>query len=117
MNELATIMATPTGGAVVVLVDGEVDMSNAAELETTIRAHAIDASLVVLDLGAVSFFDSSGIRMLFSIRKECRARGVAIALVAPEDSAVSHVLDVARVDDAAPVFRTPEAAIAAMGAG
>jgi anti-anti-sigma factor len=117
MNELATVSAESVGDASVVRIDGEVDMSNADDIEHQIRTSAEGTHLVVLDLAEVSFFDSSGIRMLFGIRQELQGKGIQIAVVAPEGSRVSHILDVARVDDAAPVFRSPASALAAMGAG
>jgi stage II sporulation protein AA (anti-sigma F factor antagonist) len=117
MNELATITSTPTDEALTITIDGEVDMSNAADIEDEIRERADGAALVVLDLSDVSFFDSSGIRMLFAVRQQLRGAGTAMAVVAPEGSRVSEVLDVARVDNAAPVFRSQRSAVAAMGAG
>jgi anti-anti-sigma factor len=116
MNELATVTAARTGAALVIRIEGEVDMSNASDVEQAIRAAADGTALVVLDLAEVSFFDSSGIRMLFGVRQEFRRDGAQIAVVAPEGSRVSHVLDVARVDDAAPIFHSSESALAAMGA-
>jgi anti-anti-sigma factor len=117
MNDLATITATHTDEALTIAIGGEVDMSNAAEIEREIRERAEGAALVVLDLGDVSFFDSSGIRMLFGVRQQLRVSGTAMAVVAPEGSRVSEVLDVARVDNAAPVFRSQRSAVAAMGTG
>jgi len=117
MTSPADIVLDRRDGSIVARLSGEVDMSNAADIEDEIRERAEVARLLVLDLTDVSFFDSSGIRMLFAVRQQLRAEGTAMAVVAPEGSRVSEVLDVARVDNAAPVFRSQRSAVAAMGAG
>lgn len=51
-------------GATIVLLAGEIDMSNAGALEDTARAAVGDAAAVVLDLREVTFLDSAGVRLL-----------------------------------------------------
>ncbi len=52
-------------GAVVVVVEGEVDLYAAPEFEESLaRAASRDASSIVIDLDRVSFMDSAGVHVL-----------------------------------------------------
>ena len=64
------------GGALVVVIDGEVDMSNAADLRSAIEARMSDhAQDLVIDLSGLDYIDSAGIHILFAMRKRLTARG------------------------------------------
>ena len=64
-----------------VTVRGEVDLATAPELETCIqKAYEGNTKSVVLDLEALSFIDSSGLRVLVAISKEARARDASLML-------------------------------------
>lgn len=66
-NESAlSLQRTNDAGRVVVTAAGEIDSSNCASLEDLLRAVADEgaSSEVVVDLGEVSFIDSSGLRAL-----------------------------------------------------
>src|ERR1700755_2428206 len=75
------IGAALSGGPVVVTVRGEVDLATAPELETYVN-QAFDGSdgSVLLDLRAMSFIDSSGLRVLVALSNEARGRGQRLAL-------------------------------------
>jgi len=69
------------GAARVVIVRGEVDLATAPELEVSVR-HALEDAPdgVVLDLAALSFIDSSGLRALVALSKDAKSRGASLAL-------------------------------------
>ena len=69
-----------TESSVVVRVAGELDLATAPEL-AELFAHAEWDRPVVLDLTAVSFIDSSGIRALCRAADEAARRGVAFQAV------------------------------------
>lgn len=72
---------TAPGGARVVTVRGEVDLATAPELEVSVRRALEDApDGVVLDLTALSFIDSSGLRALVALSKDAKSRGASLAL-------------------------------------
>lgn len=62
-------------------VRGEIDLATAPELETQIRA-AFDGgpSTLVIDLGGLTFIDSSGLRVLVALSNEAGERGAALVL-------------------------------------
>jgi anti-sigma B factor antagonist len=84
------IMASPleclvgslrSGEPVVVTVRGEVDLATASELESCVsEAFGGAPSAVVLDLEALTFIDSSGLRALVSLAQEATSRGATLAL-------------------------------------
>ena len=64
-----------------VSVRGEIDLATAPELEARVLgAFEGGPSSIVLDLAALTFIDSSGLRALVSLSKEARERGSSFAL-------------------------------------
>jgi anti-sigma B factor antagonist len=76
--------------AVVIVAEGELDLVGAPRLLQALPTEGADA--VVLDLGAVQFMDSSGLRSLLEARQACIDAGRSFAITRPSD-AVSRVLE------------------------
>jgi anti-sigma B factor antagonist len=71
-------------GVVVARVFGEVDLSNAAEVEADVLAAAATSrGPFVVDLTAVTFLDSAGVRCLDHVLAE-RPAGASVLVVAEE---------------------------------
>jgi len=88
-----------SGEPLVVTVRGEVDLATSPELELSVsRAFEGAPSLVVLDLEALTFIDSSGLRVLVSLAHEATSRGTSLALRAVPSHA-QRVLDVTGLSD------------------
>jgi anti-sigma B factor antagonist len=73
-------------------LQGEIDLANAAEVEAEVLQAMGDAATLVVDLTAVTYFDSSGMRMLDGIAGACDAAGVTLRVVAPEGSPARLIL-------------------------
>jgi anti-anti-sigma factor len=73
-------------------LSGEIDMGNATEIEAAIVAAADGARRVVVVAEDVTYFDSSGIRMLDGLVGACEAAGVALRVVAPDPGPVRFIL-------------------------
>jgi len=59
------------------ILDGELDLANAAKVDQELRrVEATDADVILVDLGELSFIDSTGIRVLLTAaersRRDCR---------------------------------------------
>jgi anti-sigma B factor antagonist len=81
---------------------GEMDLSNAGEVERELRlAEATDAKTIVLDLSALQFMDSTGIRLLIAADARSRADSCRLRLTRPP-AAVARVLCIAGVDTLLP---------------
>jgi anti-sigma B factor antagonist len=70
-------------GATVVAVTGEVDLASSPDLAAYLTE--VDG-VVVIDLAAVTFLDSSGMGALVSARKRLQGRGGDLSLRAPRDN-------------------------------
>ncbi len=64
MTDLARLDTEVHGSVLLVVLTGEIDLSNAAELETRVAEAAGDLAALVVDLTAVTFLDSAGVRLL-----------------------------------------------------
>jgi len=101
---------------VVAHISGEVDMSNAPDMATTIGSAATnEMTAVVLDLSDVEYLDSAGIHLVFTLRENLRARGQEMRLVVPGDSPVNDTLRLAGVSQLAPPSRDLAEALRDLG--
>jgi anti-anti-sigma factor len=100
------LLAEERADRVVVRVLGEVDHSNAREIEDELRGFA--GKLVVVDLSEASYFDSAGIAMMFALRRD-----TDLAVVAPVGSIVRRALDITGFDQIVPMFSSVDEPIAA----
>ena len=82
------------GGLAMVRLAGEVDLAAAEALERGIDAETAGATSVVVDLSAVGFLDSAGLRLLDRVVGKCDDRGAAVRLVVPEGCPARLPLDV-----------------------
>ena len=118
MSDLASVVVVQHDDIVVGLVSGEVDLSNATEVESTI-ADAVPntARGVVLDLSGLTYIDSSGIRLLLSLAGRLRWRGQDLVLAAPPESRCRRVLSMAGVGSTVMLEATVDAARARLHRG
>lgn len=91
------------GEPVVVTVNGEVDLATSSELEKCVlRALEGAPSSVVLDLGGLTFIDSSGLRTLVSTSRAAADRDATLAL-RNVPSHAQRVLDLTGLADSFPL--------------
>jgi anti-sigma B factor antagonist len=64
MSDLARLETEVQGTVLLAVLTGEIDVSNAAELEDRLAAAAADLAGLVVDLTGVTFLDSAGVRLL-----------------------------------------------------
>ena len=107
---MTTAIATTTslsarGGFTVAAVDGEIDISNSEVLGTEL-SHAVpnDARGLVLNLSAVTFIDSSGIRTLFDLAARLAEHQQLLHLVLPDSSQLRRTLLLLHIPAVMPVF-------------
>ena len=97
-SELTTAFEQENGHAVL-RVEGEVDL-----LTTPVLVEALDGALPAtdrhtVDLCAVEFMDSTGLRPLLEARRRAEERGGALVLRVREGGPVARLLDLAGVRD------------------
>jgi anti-anti-sigma factor len=115
MTDLANLFVWQRDGIVVAGVTGEIDVSNAADLERAVGAELTsDTAGLVMDLGGLEFMDSSGVHLLFHLADRLERRGLGFALVLPADSIPRRVLELSGPRAGRWMHGTEEAAIAAV---
>jgi stage II sporulation protein AA (anti-sigma F factor antagonist) len=96
---LADVQFTERGRVMVARLSGEIDASNSETLGTTIAETTPNHMLaVILDVSAVDYLDSAGIRLIYQLRARLRARGQSLSLVIPRDSPAYDALRLAGID-------------------
>lgn len=85
-------------GATVVVLGGEVDARVTPDVRSRLPEVVEQGRPVVLDLAAVTFFDSSGVRLLDLLARDCAPSGLPWAVVAPGGSAARRVIELVELD-------------------
>jgi anti-anti-sigma factor len=112
---LARVELTEHGRALVVTVEGEIDLSNADQIRDDVsRAVPRDAVGVALDLTGTTYIDSSGIRFLFDLAQRLHARRQQLVLVVNDQALVRRVIVLTKLDDAVPLHERLDDALAAL---
>ena len=78
---------------------GEIDLANAPAIGRQIVAHMTGAGAVLIDLRAVSFLDSAGVRLLDALVGDLDDHGKAIRLVVGESGAARMTLQLCAFRD------------------
>jgi anti-anti-sigma factor len=89
VSGIASLFVWRRRHVVVVAITGEIDLSNARELETAIAADIGDATALVIDLGGLTFIDAAGVHLLHRIADRVRH----FALVIGDDTPPRRVLE------------------------
>jgi anti-anti-sigma factor len=111
MPDLATIEFEQAERASVVLIKGEIDMSNADRvLEELMARVGVDPWLVV-DLTSCSYVDSAGLSVIARVDARCREVLCGLRLVVRTESGVDRVLAMTRLNALLNVDRALEDAL------
>lgn len=97
MSEFGVRTATEPGRILVYLA-GECDLNRRDELTAGLAAAVEAAPLVMVDLAAVDFLDSSGLHALISAQQAAQRRGGNLYAVGARGS-VATILDITGVTD------------------
>lgn len=79
-----------------IMVSGELDLATVPQLSAAI-AEQHDAGLLVLDLTAVTFMDSTGVRVVIQADRSCTRAGSRLVVLAG-DGPVRRVLGLCKLD-------------------
>lgn len=118
-------MTTPYGmtcedrdGVLVVALSGEVDLSNTGEIEDRIaREIGPETAGLVIDLDALAYLDSSGVRLLLELHDRLHDVRRGFAVVRGPGGIVARVLELVHLgDELAVVDRVDDAVDAVRGA-
>jgi anti-anti-sigma factor len=102
--------AHPDPGVRLVEVSGELDLTNAREVEARLHQLVQGAQIVVLDLNRVLFVDSAALHALFRLAR----RSGRLALVLEPGAAIARTLDIVGLSQVVPVAGTVDDVLAAL---
>jgi anti-anti-sigma factor len=91
--QLARLHLDEESEITIACIEGEIDLSNAGELEMAI-SHAVpnDARGLVVNLARVDYLDSSGVSLLFNLGRRMSRRQQVFVVVVPEQTHVREIL-------------------------
>jgi anti-anti-sigma factor len=89
---------TSAAGVVVASLSGELDLTNARELEERLELVAPADALLVIDLNHVVFMDSAALHVLFKLARERGREG--LRLVVEPTAPIVRTLDIVGMKDA-----------------
>jgi anti-anti-sigma factor len=95
-GQVLTIEAERYGGQLRLVLSGDLDISSTTQLEEALEAaERSDAETICLDLRAVTFVDSMGLRAILSAQLRSTAGGKGLSLI-PGSDRVQRVFAVTR---------------------
>jgi anti-sigma B factor antagonist len=94
----ADLSTSECGGTVVVALQGELDVVDAAAVAAALVTAAAGESRIIVDLAGLDFIDSSGIAALAYARRHARQAGGDLLLAAPQQQ-VLRILTITRLVD------------------
>lgn len=98
-------------GAVIVVVEGEVDLYSSPKLRHEIVRWCEEKTpSLIVDLGGVTYMDSSGIATLVEGLQLMKKYGGKMGIARPDPS-IQRVLGFAHLDKVLPIFQTVEEAV------
>ena len=102
--------------AALMTVQGRIDSTNASELDNSLKDTIEDGQVnIVVNLNAVDYMSSAGLRALVSALRECKKRRGNLCLSAPSDR-VAEVFELAGLTTGpTPLFTVYENDAAAVG--
>ena len=112
--ELASIDRSVRDAVHVLVVAGELDISNVAAVRDGAAQIPNDALGLVVDLTQATFIDSATVGFLFELQRSLARRGQVLQVVSPPDSAAARVLTMTSFDADARSEGDVDAAVAAV---
>jgi anti-anti-sigma factor len=98
-DDLATVVSRDASGVVHVALSGEIDLTTAESVQQQLEQAIAGHGEVTVDLRAVTYIDSRGIRLLVHVARDFRAGGGRMRVVAPRETVAGGVLRLTHVDE------------------
>jgi len=111
MSALVRVADEHVGDVAVVVIDGEIDASNARDVRERIRNSLTNRGhALVVDLAETAYIDSAGINVLFALDLELRQRRQRLHVVVRPESSIARMIAITGLERA--VATHPERAAA-----
>ena len=101
------------GGIIVLSPQGRIDGNSAPDFQARLlRALQAGGEGVIVDLAAVDYISSAGLRSLMAATRQRKETRLAVASLSP---VVQEIFTIARFRHVLPIFASPDEAVAAWG--
>jgi stage II sporulation protein AA (anti-sigma F factor antagonist) len=98
-DSTVTVSIRSDGDAVLVVIVGEIDLSNAETVSDSVAGALSNFTMrAVIDLSAVDYIDSIGMRVLFSLATRLETLQISLKLIAPLGSPARRVIEICSLD-------------------
>jgi len=105
---LATVRADLDGDHLSVALVGEIDLSNADDVQNQIIDVTTNQLIhVLVDLSKVDYMDSAGLRMLFTLAARLDVSQIGLELLVPEDSPAREMIELVGLSSVATLRPPP----------
>lgn len=111
--DLSIDVSTREASTVITLA-GDIDLQTAPQLREQLASLPSEARIVVVDLGAVEFLDSSGVGALVGAAAAMRAAGGSLRLACPPPR-VQKVFRISRLAEVIPIYHDVDEAARTAG--
>jgi len=109
------VRETIVGEVAVVELAGELDLTNARDLELRLDRLAVEAQGLVIDLNRVAFLDSAALHVLFRLGAKLGDEGKDLGIVLAPSAQVAKAVELVRLGEAAHVAPTLEDVLVELG--
>lgn len=119
MSDLADLDAADAGdGLVVARIRGDLDLSNLYSVHTALLEMLPNEAIgLVVDLGGVTFLDSSGVEALFRLQASLEVRQQRLAVAIPAGATIRRALELSGAPGEMPIRGSVDEALAVLRAG
>jgi anti-anti-sigma factor len=114
LDSTAELETFELDGVQVLVVAGEIDLSNVTSLREAAISLRNDALGIVLDLTAATFIDSATLSLIFELQHSLARRCQAFRIVCAAGSNPRRVLELSALDRETPCDQDRDAAVAAI---
>ena len=95
INPTAFVTATTEDDHVAIVITGDIDLSNADDVESDIAAAVPNRSTSAsIDLSDVSYIDSIGMRVFFNLAARLRTAQIDLTVIAPLRSPARRIIEI-----------------------
>jgi len=98
-DELLSTEIERSNDRLIVRLGGEIDLSNAHELQRQLEEAFRGSPRRVIDLTEIAYLDSQGLRLIKRLVDKAGREGAELVVVAPPDTFARQVLDLAQMSD------------------
>lgn len=116
MTTPITITVSSRDGVPVAAVRGELDLSNVAQVRTTIASAVTNTTpALIVDLSELTYMDSRGVHLLFELTERLAQTQQQMVVVVPSASPIRRLIAITHLDQVAPIEGTVTDALTRLG--